>query len=79
MVRGELANTGPGIATSVKVAVALWDDQGHVVASETVFINKPDLVPQEATSFEVPFYEMGGPAVSYTLTVVGTLQETGEN
>jgi hypothetical protein len=77
VVRGELANTGPSVATSVKVVVALWDDQGHVVASETIFISKPDLVPQEATSFEVPFYEIGGPAVSFTLTVVGTVKETG--
>lgn len=72
IIRGDLANIGPAVAEAVKVAVAIWDDQGHVVATETVFVSSPHLVPQEAAPFEVPFYELGGPAVSYTLTVVGT-------
>lgn len=73
VVRGELANIGPHSAQGVKVIVAIWDDQGHVAAAETVFVAKPQLVPQEAVAFEVPFYALGGPAVTYTLTVVGTV------
>ncbi len=73
VVRGELANIGPSIAEAVKVIVAIWDDQGHVVAAETIFVARPRLVPQEAVAFEVPFYALGGPAVTYTLTVVGTV------
>jgi hypothetical protein len=72
VIRGELANVGSEIAESVKVVVAIWDDQGQVVATETVFLSKPQLVPQEAAPFEVPFYELGGPAVTYTLTITGT-------
>ncbi len=71
VVRGDLANVGLGIAESVKVVVALWDDQGRVVGAETIFVNKPQLVPQEAIAFEVPFYQVGGAAITYTLTVLG--------
>ncbi len=73
VVHGDLANTGSQIAEQVKVVVAIWDSAGHVVAAETVFISKPQLVPQEAVSFEVPFYASGGSAVTYTLTVLGTV------
>ncbi len=71
VVHGELANVGPQVAESVRVVAALWDEQGHVVAVQTIYVSKPRLVPQEAVSFEVPFYELGGSAVTYTLTVVG--------
>ena len=73
VVRGELANIGPRSAEAVRVIVAIWDDRGHVVAAEAVFVARPRLVPQEAIAFEVPFYALGGPAVTYTLTVVGTV------
>jgi hypothetical protein len=73
VVRGELANTGDQIAESVKVIVAIWDGQGHVVAVETIFVSKPQLVPQEAVAFEVPFYAVGGPALTYTLNVIATV------
>ena len=71
VVRGQLANVGANIAESVKVIAAIWDDQGHVVAAETVYITRPQLVPQEAVTFEIPFYELGGSALTYTLVVVG--------
>jgi hypothetical protein len=38
-----------------------------------VYVSKAQLVPQEAAGFEVTFYELGGPAVRYTLTVLGTV------
>ncbi|MBI5961338.1 MAG: hypothetical protein HY866_21545 [Chloroflexi bacterium] len=76
IVSGQLANTGPSIAEAVKVIVAVWDDQGRVVAVETVFLPNPQLVPQEAANFEVPFYELGGSAVTYTLAVTGTVAGT---
>jgi hypothetical protein len=76
VIRGELANVGPSIAEAVKIVVAIWDDQGHIVATETVFVSKPQMVPQEAVTFEVPFYQLGGPAVTYTLTVLGTVAQT---
>jgi hypothetical protein len=77
VVRGQLANIGSRVAKRVKVVVAIWDDQGHVVAAETLFVNKEQLVPQEAVNFEVPFYQLGGPALTYTLTVLGTVDEAG--
>ena len=75
VIRGELANTGPSLATAVRVVVGIWDDQGHVVAAQTVFVTDQELVPQEATGFEVTFYDLGGPALNYTLSVVGTVGE----
>ncbi len=71
VVRGELANVGTQVAEAVRVVAALWDDAGHVVAVQTIYVSRPRLVPQEAVTFEVPFYELGGSAVTYTLTVVG--------
>ena len=79
VVRGDLANIGPRVAQRVKVIVAIWDDQGHVVAAETLFVNKTQLVPQEAVQFEVPFYQIGGPALTYTLTVIGTAGDAQTN
>jgi hypothetical protein len=76
VIQGELANIGPSVAQAVRVVVAIWDDLGQVVASETVYISKPQLVPQEAAAFEVTFYELGGPAVRYTLTVLGTVGQS---
>jgi len=76
VIQGELANTGPRIATAVKIVVAIWDDQGHIVATQTVYVARPQLVPQEAVTFEVPFYDLGGPAVTYTLTVLGTVADS---
>jgi hypothetical protein len=77
VVRGDVANIGPRVATRVKVVVAIWDDQGRVVAAETLFVNKDQLVPQEAVGFEVPFYQLGGPALTYTLTVLGAVGDAG--
>ncbi len=75
VIQGELANIGPRAASAVKVVAAIWDDQGHIVASDTVFIAKSQLVPQEAASFEVTFYALGGPAVRYTLIVSGSVAQ----
>lgn len=77
VVRGELANVGPYAAEAIKVVAAIWDGSGQVVGAETVFISKSQLVPQEAAPFEVAFYELGGPALTYTLTVLGTVAGAG--
>ena len=73
VIRGQVANIGPQAAEQVKVIVSIWDDAGRVVGAETLFLAQPQLVPQEAASFEVPFFALGGPAMSYTLTVVGVI------
>lgn len=73
VIRGDLANTGPSVAEAVKVIVAIWDGEGRVVAADTVFVPVPRLVPQEAVSFEVPFYELGGSPGTFTVAVVGTV------
>ncbi|NLE50977.1 MAG: DUF3426 domain-containing protein [Chloroflexi bacterium] len=73
VIRGQIANTGPSIAEQVKVIVTIWDDAGRVVGAETLFLAQSRLVPQEAASFEVPFFALGGPAMSYTLIPVGTI------
>lgn len=75
VIRGDLANIGPQIAEAVKVVVAVWDSAGHIVGMQTVFISKAQLLPQEAVSFEVPFYELGGEPALFTWTVVGSVAE----
>ncbi len=75
IVRGELANTGPHTATAVKVVATIWDDQGHVVGTNTVFVRQDAIVPAESVAFEVPFGELGGPAALYTLKVSGMIGE----
>jgi hypothetical protein len=44
------------------------------VAAETVFIDKDQLLPGEAGSYEVVIYDVGGPAVRYELGVMGTAE-----
>ncbi len=73
VIRGQLANIGPRVAEQVTVIVTIWDDAGRVIGAETLFLAQPQLVPQEAASFEVPFFALGGPAMSYTLTTVGVI------
>jgi len=73
IVRGQVANTGPQMAEAVRVIAALWDGDGHIVAAQTLYLTQPQVVPQEVVSFEIPFDVTGGPALTYTLTVVGTV------
>lgn len=70
VVRGQIVNRGTRLVTSVKVIVAVFNDLGEVVAVETQFISKDQLLPGEVDDFEVIFYDLGGTAVRYSDPIV---------
>jgi hypothetical protein len=74
VISGRLANQGSQVATNVKVVVGVLNEQDEVVAAETVFIDKDQLLPGEVGNYEVVVYDVGGPAVRYELTVMGVKQ-----
>ncbi len=74
-VVGDVVNTTDTVAHFVKVTVTVFDDQQRVVATDSTFASKPDakpdLLPHDAGHFEVIFYELGGNAARYVISVEG--------
>ena len=74
VISGQLANNGSRLVRFVKVIVSIYDGQNNLVATETAFIDKDQLLPGEAGSYEVVMYDVGGPAIRYELNVMGTAE-----
>ncbi len=75
VIRGQIINRGTRLVRGVKVIVAVFDDTGAVVAVETQFIRKDQLLPNEVDDFEVVIYDLGGTAIRYSdPIVVGTAE-----
>jgi hypothetical protein len=70
-VSGDVVNKTKGLARFVKVTVTVFDEQGRVVATDSAFLSKADLLPGDTGHFEVPFYELGGSAVRFVASVEG--------
>jgi hypothetical protein len=70
-ISGDVVNKTQGPAHFVKATVTVFDDKGRVVATDSTFISKPDLLPGEAAHFEVTFFEIGGGAARYVITFEG--------
>ncbi len=70
-VSGDIVNQTQSAAAFVKVIIAVLDDQGRVVATDSAFLNRPTLLPGEAARFEVVFPELGGNAIRYIISVEG--------
>ncbi|MBX3086316.1 MAG: DUF3426 domain-containing protein [Anaerolineae bacterium] len=70
-VTGDVVNKTQGLARFVKVIVAVKNEQEQIVATESVFLSKPDLLPGETSKFEVVFYELGGQAARFELRIEG--------
>jgi hypothetical protein len=70
-ISGDVVNKTQGAAHFVKATVIVYDEQQRVVATDSAFLSKPDLLPGETAHFEVPFYEIGGNAVRYMISVEG--------
>ena len=66
-----MVNKTQGAAHFVKATVTVYDDQQHVVATDSTFMSKPDLLPGEAAHFEVTFLELGGNALRYVINIEG--------
>jgi hypothetical protein len=73
-VSGDVVNKTQGLAKFIKVIVAVKNDQEQVVATENVFLSKPDLLPGESSKFEVVFYELGGQAARFDWWIEGKSQ-----
>jgi hypothetical protein len=77
VVSGDVVNATQNPAYFIKVFVTIVDEQQRVVASENVFLTKPDLLPGEAAHFEVTFFELGGSAARYLISVEGKSNKDG--
>ncbi|PJF44252.1 MAG: hypothetical protein CUN55_05025 [Phototrophicales bacterium] len=75
VVRGQIVNRGTRLVRAVKIIIAVFDENNNVIAAETQFISKDQLLPNEVDDFEVVFYDLGGAAVRYSdPIVVGTAE-----
>ncbi len=70
-VSGQIINIGSRLVKNVKVLVTVFDEEGNVVGSETLFITKDQLLPNEADVFELVVYDLGGGATRYEVRVMG--------
>ncbi len=70
-VSGLIQNNNSQLATAVRVIVAIVNEEGSVVATQDTFINQDQLLPGEATNFEVTFDDVGGNAFKYKILVQG--------
>jgi len=70
-ISGDVVNKTQAPAHFVKATVAVLDEKGRVVATDSVFLSKPDLLSGEAGHFEVTFFELGGSAIRYLITIEG--------
>lgn len=71
VISGQVANTGSRLVRNVKVVVGILDENDNVVAAETVFIDKDQLLPGEVGNYEVVVFESGGAGIRYELSVMG--------
>lgn len=74
-IRGVIQNNTSGLVGNVKVIATIYNEQGLVVGTEAIFLNRDSLIPQEAAPFEITFYHLGGNAFRYTLTAQGTVAQ----
>lgn len=73
-VGGDVVNKTQGAARYIKATVTLYNEQQQVVATDNAFLSKPELLPGETSRFEVTFYEVGGNAARYVITIEGKTQ-----
>jgi hypothetical protein len=73
-VGGDVVNKTQGPARYIKATVTLYNEQQQVVATDNAFLSKPELLPGETSHFEVTFYEVGGNAARYVITIEGKTQ-----
>lgn len=74
IIRGQLINGGERLIQNPQVLVTVYDENGNVVASETQFTSKEQLLPQEVDGFEIVIFDIGGTALRYDLSVFGTAE-----
>ena len=70
-ITGLVQNESGRLARDVKVIAAIFNEDGNIVGTETSFINQDQLLPGEATPFEITVFDLGGNAFRYTLVAQG--------
>jgi hypothetical protein len=71
VIGGDVVNKTQGPAHFVKAIVTVYDEQQRVVATDSTFISKRDLLPGESAHFDVQFAELGGNAIRYVISIEG--------
>lgn len=74
VIRGQFINRSQLLIQNPQVLVAVYDENGNVVASESQFTNKAQLLPEEIDGFEIVIYDIGGTPLRYDLWVFGTAE-----
>jgi hypothetical protein len=74
VIRGAIRNDGTRLAQQVKIIATVFDQTGQVVASENSFIPQENLLPGEATQFEITLVDVGGEAYRYSLMAQAVAQ-----
>jgi len=75
-IQGVVQNNTDAVVGTIKITATIYNDSGAVVGTESTFINRDSLIPQEAAPFEVVFYHLGGDAFRYVLTAQGYAPQT---
>ncbi|MBN1284162.1 MAG: hypothetical protein JXB47_02060 [Anaerolineae bacterium] len=73
VIGGTVANAGGSVAHYVKVTVTVFDGQGRVVATDSLFVRNRDFAPGDSADYQLTFFELGGEAVRFTSTVQASL------
>jgi len=71
VISGQVRNDGNRTAELVKVIAVVFDEQGRVVGMDTTLVDTPRLAPGEVSNYRVSFFELGGSASTFKVSVQG--------
>ena len=71
VVAGDVVNQTKQAAHAVRVTVTVYDQEQRVVASQSEFVEKPDLLPGESSHYVATFYQLAGSPMRFVTHVEG--------
>ncbi len=71
VVSGDVVNQIKQPAHAVRVTVTVYDAEQRVVASQSEFVEKSDLLPGESSHYAVTFYQLAGNAARFVTKIDG--------
>lgn len=74
VLSGTLVNRGNRLVRDVQLVISITDSANRVIAVQTQNINKDQLLPNEADTYEVIVYDIGGAPDFYELQVIGVAE-----
>ncbi len=75
VIRGQVRNEGSRTADLVKVIAVIFDEQRRVVGVDTALVDTPRLAPGEVSDYRVSFFELGGSASTFKVSVQGIIAQ----